>query len=229
MKIFLFIIGSCLANGAVAQTRDAVIKSQDAWQTKPECPPKPKSNANKATFYDDTNSHQISPPHVVFKLSQNGGPRAHKPGGPPFQKCDEGKECEICFEDMKDCMKAPFWGPGPELGRFDFSVPFYKKTCQSPDPKVLKSLPEPYQKACKDAAKELAKLQPGINCLDKKNEGVPACQKIMAKARKDKEKDKKLYDECMIDCKPLLDKWEEDKKKTPSPKSPISTDASGVA
>jgi hypothetical protein len=146
----------------------------------------------KATIYDDGKSCPGGcDAHVVFNPVHNGTGNAFDPSSSPSapRRCVNGNPCRICFSaDAASCITVTYRGGGPEVGRFDFTPPFFEENCPKP------GMPAAFASVCRSAQPGMDRLKNQVNCIaDPQHE---KCRTLMESAAGRKAADELLYDEC---------------------------------
>ena len=152
----------------------------------------PQARNMIATIYDDGKScPNDCDAHVVFNRIHNGTSNAFDPASTRAapSKCTVGQPCKICFSaDASSCMLATYRGAGPDVGRFDFTPPFFEENCPKPE------MPAEFARKCRAAQPAIERLRSQINCItDPTHE---KCRVLMEAVARRKAADDVLYDEC---------------------------------
>lgn len=147
----------------------------------------------RITMYDDGRACPANcDSHVVFHRKNNGTANAHLPGSeaPNFKKCEENKECRICFDGhQENCMVIMYRGNGPHENTFDFTSAFFEQTCP------MQTLPRPLASKCRELMTQARQLNDRLNCI--RDNQVQQCSTIVAEAKAKKEADLPVYNACV--------------------------------
>jgi hypothetical protein len=131
--------------------------------------------------------------HVVFDKSVNGTRNAFRGNMSSRlnpEVCHIGEHCTVCFgESDNTCMTALYRGQGPHKDALDFTPAFFEANCAMPN------LPAVFAKQCRSLSRDVERLRTGhINCFIEADNAQ--CQNVMMTARRAKEADVPLYNEC---------------------------------
>jgi hypothetical protein len=217
LSVLFVVFSSCAPDRAPAgvDLRPAIPGSDRDGQaspspTRPAYPIKPPAQnvrdlqqAMEVTCYHDGESCPGGcDSHVVFKPAHNSRAlerrNAYRPGTRlDPEPCRNGEECTFCFSpDPDDCVDTVFRGDGPPVGKVDVTPDFLHENCFYPgtlDPR--RSIPEGLKGICSYVRASAAALEARVNCVA--DPGHPRCAEFMDSKIREKEADRKLYEECL--------------------------------